>query len=150
MLRLLLVHFGHHALKQSGATRALDWKLGLRLLRDRRVSFLTKLLAIGIGIGALALLEVLELPLEAALALLVPILGLAADFALDGIELIAVPFFVATLLLPFLAPREVVAELRGESAPQAVPATTADFPSRPNSYNYNPGHVYDATGATIR
>ena len=146
MLRLLLTHLGHHYLKQSGATRVLDWKLGLRLLRDRRVPGLTKLLALGLGVGALVALEVFELPLEAALALLVPVLGLAADFAIDGIELLAVPFFVATLLLPFLAPREVVAQLRGEAEPQVAPIPNAG--PRPSSYRN--GNVYDATGATVR
>ncbi len=146
MLRLLLTHLGHHFLKQSGATRALDWKLGLRLLRDRRVPAKTKMLALGMGFGALLTLEVLELPLQTALALLVPVLGLAGDLALDGIELLSVPFFVATLVLPFLAPRDVVAALRAQGEPQ--PATVPNPQSRPNYAGS--GHVYDAQNATIR
>jgi hypothetical protein len=145
MLRFFLVHMGHRLVGQSGVARALDWKLGLRLLRDRRVPATTKLLSFGLGIGALIALEAFELPFETALALLVPVLGLAADFALDGIELLSVPFFVATLALPFLAPREVVDEVRSSMNPQPVSVTTP--PSNRNGYDS--GHVYDAN-ATIR
>lgn len=151
MLRLLLTHLGHHFFKNSNAARLLDWKLGLRLLRDRRVPTSAKFLSLLIGAGALLALEVFELPLQAALALLVPLLGLAADFALDGIELVAVPFFVATLTLPFLAPREVVAQLRGETEPQTVPiATDTPRPQTPYSSGFGTGQVYDAPSATIR
>lgn len=146
MLRLLLTHFGHHFLKQSGASRVLDWKLGLRLLRDRRVPAATKMLSFGLGLCALFAVEVLEFPLESALALLVPVLGLAADLAIDGIELLAVPFFVATLVLPFLAPRAVVAQLRGEAEPQPVPVPNQP----PRSSGFGSGRVYDAGDATIR
>ncbi len=146
MLRLLLTHLGHRFLKQSVAGRVLDWKLGLRLLRDRRVPGSTKVLSMGLGLGALVVLEVLELPLQTALALLVPVLGLAADFALDGIELLAVPFFVSTLLLPFLAPREVVEQVRGQSEPQPVPVEN----NPPRADGFGSGRVYDAEKATIR
>lgn len=145
MLRFLLVHLGHRFVSQSGVTRQLDWKLGLRLLRDRRVPSATKLLSFGLGIAALVALETLELPLQSALALLVPVLGLAADFALDGIELLAVPFFVATLALPFLSPRDVVEDVRARMNPQPV---NAQVPSAPSGLNS--GHVYDAPHSTIR
>ncbi len=144
MLRLLLVHLGHRVLGQSGVGRALDWKLGLRLLRDRRVASATKMLSLGIGVGALIVLEALELPLQSALALLIPVLGLAADFALDGIELLAVPFFVATLALPFLAPRELVDEVRSGLNPQPAKVPV------PNAKGFEAGHVYDAPNATVR
>ncbi len=144
MLRFLLVHLGHRFVSQSGVSRQLDWKLGLRLLRDRRVPSATKLASFGLGIVALVALETLELPLQSALALLVPVLGLAADFALDGIELLAVPFFVATLALPFLAPRDVVDEVRTGMNPQHVKVPI----SNPNAHGS--GHVYDAPNASIR
>ncbi len=144
MLRFLLVHLGHRVLGQSGVGRALDWKLGLRLLRDRRVASATKMSAFGIGLVALVALEVLEMPLQMALALLIPILGLAADFALDGIELLAVPFFVATLALPFLAPRELVDEVRSGMNPQPAKVPV------PSSRGFESGHVYDAPNSTVR
>ncbi|BCM93596.1 hypothetical protein IAD21_05487 [Abditibacteriota bacterium] len=146
MLRLLLTHLGHHFLKNSEAARFLDWKLGLRLLRDRRVPTSAKFFSLVLGLSTLFVLEFLELPIETALALLVPVLGLAADFALDGIELLAVPFFVATLILPFLAPRDIVAQLRGESEPQSVPIPTAT----PRANGFGTGQVYEATSATVR
>lgn len=144
MLRFLLLHFGRRIASESGVGRVLDWKLGLRLLRDRRISPATKLTSLGLGIAALAALQVLELPIEGALALLVPMLGLAGDLALEGVELLAVPFFVATLALPFLAPHEVVEEVRAEMHPQPVGATI------PSANGLDSGHVYDAPGATIR
>ena len=128
--------------------RAFDWKLGLRLFRDGRVPAATKALAVGLGVGALALLQVMELPIESALALLVPVLGLAADAAIEGVEVLAVPFFVATLLLPHLAPLAVVEAMRVETgdSPQTAPIPGAT----PTPQNFGGGHVYDATGATIR
>ncbi|RYX86711.1 hypothetical protein EON83_00600 [bacterium] len=146
MLRLLLTHLGHHFLKHSGATRVLDWKLGLRLLRDRRVPAAAKVLSLVLGLSSLFVLEVLELPIQTALALLVPVLGLAADFAVDGIELLAVPFFVATLLLPFIAPRELVERVRREGEPQTVPIPN----NVPHSNGFVTGNVYDPAGSNIR
>ncbi len=146
MLRLLMTHLGHHFLKNSSAARVLDWKLGLRLLRDRRVPVSAKFLSLVLGLCSLFVLEFFELPIESALALLVPVLGLAADFAIDGIELLAVPFFVATLVLPFLAPRDVVAQLRGESEPQTVPIPNPTA----HTSGFGTGQVYEASGATVR
>jgi len=144
MLRFLLLHFGHRIASESGVGRVLDWKLGLRLLRERRVAPSTKLLSLGLGIGALAALQVLELPIESALALLVPVLGLAGDLALEGVEIFAVPFFVATLALPHLAPRELVEEVRATMHPQPVAATI------PTPSGLDSGHLYDAPSSTIR
>lgn len=144
MLRFLLLHFGHRIASQSGVGRVLDWKLGLRLLRERRVAPSTKLLSLGLGIGALVLLNALEFPAASALALLVPVLGFAGDLALEGVELLAVPFFVATLALPHLAPRELVEQVRATMHPQPVAATI------PTHNGFDSGHLYDAPGATIR
>ena len=144
MLRFLLLHLGHRLVGQSGAGRALDWKLGLRLLRDRRVAPATKLLTLGLGVGALALLQALEFPIESAIALLLPVLGLAADFALSGAEVLAIPFFVATLALPHLAPREVVEEVRAALHPQPVVAPIAP------PQGFDSGHLYDSPNSPVR
>ncbi len=103
---------------------ALDPKFGLKLLRDSRVPLKAKFTAFALGLGAIFVLQILELPLQAALALMLPFVGLAADFALDGAELLAGPLLIATLCLPYLAPRDVVDQIRAEGEGrvyQAVP-----------------------------
>lgn len=106
------------------AGHALDPKFGLKLLRDARVPVKAKIAAFALGLGAVFLLEILELPLQTALWLLLPVVGAVADFAVDGIELLAGPLLVATLTLPYLAPRDLVEQIRAEADGhlyQAVP-----------------------------
>ena len=132
MIRQFATLFGRFLLRKavsSGsnnkiAGNALDPKFGLKLLRDKRVPAKAKISAFALGLGAVFVLEILELPLQTALALLLPFIGLAADFALDGIELLAGPLLVATLTLPYLAPRAVVEQIRAEGdgfVYQAIP-----------------------------
>ncbi|MBW3636532.1 MAG: hypothetical protein KY445_08725 [Armatimonadetes bacterium] len=103
---------------QGASGGALDFKLGLRLLRDGRVPFKSKIAGLGLGLGAVFILEILELPLQTALMLLLPFVGIAADLALDGVELLAGPIIVASLVLPYLAPRDIVEQIRAEGQPQ--------------------------------
>ncbi|MES2460309.1 MAG: hypothetical protein V4671_06985 [Armatimonadota bacterium] len=109
----------------------LDFKMGVSLLRDRRVSAGTKLLALGIGVGLTMLLEVFEMPLETLVAVVLPGVGLAANFAMDGLEAVLCPLLFAALALPHLAPKPVAAEARalrrGVSEPQ--PSPLPDFGS---------------------
>ena len=90
--------------------------LGYALLRDRRVSLRPKLVALGVGLAAVGLIELLQLPLESVLALLLPAVGAATDIAVDGVEAVVVPVLVATLLMPYLAPPSIVQQLRAERA----------------------------------
>lgn len=131
MIRQISNLIGRFLLRKAvsgGATKivgnALDPKFGLKLLRDKRVPTKAKISAFALGLGAVFVLEILELPLQTALMLLLPFVGLAADFALDGIELLAGPLLVATLTLPYLAPRDIVEQIRAEGEGhvyQAVP-----------------------------
>ncbi|MBC8102324.1 MAG: hypothetical protein H7Z41_07030 [Cytophagales bacterium] len=111
----------------------LDFKLGVSLLRDRRVPAATKLLALSIGVGLTFALEAFEMPLEAFVALVLPGVGLAANFAMDGIEAILCPLIFAALAVPHLAPQTVAAEARavrrGLPNPQPSPLQ-ASGPSR--------------------
>jgi hypothetical protein len=100
------------AQKASGG--AVDPKFGLRLLRDSRVPVKSKLAALALGLGAVFVLEILELPLQTALMFLLPVLGIAADFAIDGVELLAGPLLVASLTLQWIAPRAIVDQIRAE------------------------------------
>ncbi len=119
MLSLLMRFFGKRAVhqavaRQSGSGGMLDIKLGMALLRDRRVSVFTKLLALGIGAGLIALLIDMEVPMEALLALFLPLIGFALDGIADTLEAVIGPFVIAALLLPHLVPAPLVARIRDE------------------------------------
>ena len=89
--------------------------LGYTLLRDRRVSIRAKLMALGIGAAVIGLIELLQLPMEGVLAALLPFLGAAGDLALDGAEAVIGPVLIASVVLPHLAPADVVAQIRAET-----------------------------------
>lgn len=123
MIRQVATFVGRYFLRQAvagGANKlvggALDPKFGLKLLRDKRVPVQPKIAAFALGLGAFLVLQILELPLEAALAVLLPFFGLAADIALNGVEFLAGPLLFTTLTLPYFAPREIVEQIRAEAA----------------------------------
>jgi len=89
--------------------------LGYALLRDRRVPIRTKLIALGIGAAGVGAFEVLQLPVEAVVAALLPLIGAAGDLTLDGAEAIIGPVLIAILLLPHLAPADLVRQVRAET-----------------------------------
>ena len=125
------------AVAQGGLQKAFDWRLGLQLMRDGRVPVRCKAQAGILGVLALVALEVLELPIQAALWTFLPLIGFAADAAIDGIELLAVPFLVATISLPFLAPRDIVDAIRRHR--------NGDAPNVDDQ-----GRVYDAASSKVR
>ena len=112
LLRMLSGQLLHRAVNHGGLQKKFDWRLGLQLMRDGRIPAKYKVQAGLLGILALVALEVLELPVQAALWALLPLIGFAADFAVDGLELLVVPFLIATVALPFLAPRALVDAIR--------------------------------------
>ena len=89
-------------------------RLGYRLLRDRRVPIRTKLMALGIGAACIGALELLQLPLEAVLAGILPLIGITGDIAFDGAEAVVGPVIIATMLLPYLVPPPLVRQIRAE------------------------------------
>ena len=103
---------------------ALDLRFGLHLLaRDRNVPVRYKMLALAFGGVLTFLLNVLEIPLEAMLAVFLPVIGLGFDVVLNGLELIVCPVIFGALMLPRLAPRPFVDAAR---AMQAVGTLQAD------------------------
>jgi hypothetical protein len=100
----------------GGIHYAMNAPLGYALLRDRRVSLRPKLVALGVGLAVLGFVELLQIPLESLLALVLPGVGAAGDIAIDGAEAVIVPVLVATLLMPYLAPPSIVRELRAQHA----------------------------------
>jgi hypothetical protein len=89
--------------------------LGYALLRDHRVPIRTKLIALGIGAAGVGAIELLQLPIEGLVAALLPFVGAAGDLALDGAEAIVGPVVIATLLLPYLVPADLVRQIRAET-----------------------------------
>ncbi len=80
-----------------------DFRFGFRL-RDHHVPLKSKVAALAIGVALTGVLTALELPLEALLGLFLPVLGLAADFVVDGLEFLVLPVLFASLILPLLTP----------------------------------------------
>jgi hypothetical protein len=89
--------------------------LGFRLLRDRRVSLRAKLIALGIGAALTGVMELLQLPLEGVAAVFLPFIGAAGDLVLDGAEAVIGPVLIASVLLPHLAPADLVTQIRAET-----------------------------------
>ena len=106
--------------------RLFEFKLGFALLKDSRVPLRQKALAILLGLLLTGVLELLELPFEAILAGLLPMIGIPGDLLVDGLEAVGGPVIFACLLLPFLAPRYLVDKIRSERDPQGK-----DHPNSP-------------------
>jgi|SRR5215469_4447893 len=92
----------------------MDVRLGYRLLKDNRVPLRAKLTALGIGAACIAALEVLEMPLEAVLAAILPLVGITGDIALGGAEVVFGPVLIATILLPYMVAPPLVQQIRAE------------------------------------
>ena len=114
ILRLLGKNIMHKTVAKHTQGSLLDIKLGFALLRDRRIPLGSKLIALAIGGALMAAFIALELPLEAVWAIVLPGLGLGLDGMLDGAEAVAGPVVFGSLLLPFLAPRPLVMQIRAE------------------------------------
>jgi hypothetical protein len=94
--------------------KSMNIRLGYRLLRDHRVPIRAKLMALGIGAACIGALEVLQLPLEAVLAGILPLIGITGDIAFDGAEAVIGPVIIATMLLPYLVAPPLVRQIRAE------------------------------------
>lgn len=117
MLNMMLRLFGeralHKAINAKAGRNPLDIKFGFALLRDKRVPFKSKLLSLVAGIGLLGLLLLLQIPVEVVATTLAPIL-LPLDFAIDGLELVALPILFMAVLLAYIAPRTLVDAIHAE------------------------------------
>ncbi len=114
LLRLLGHRVVHKAVGNQAQKRGLDLKLGFALFKDKRVPLGAKITAIGLGITAMILLDLLELPIEAFLAVLLPMFGFIIDGVFAGVENAVVPVLLSALFLNFTAPKAVVAQIRSE------------------------------------
>ena len=74
-------------------------------------------MALGIGAACIGALELLQLPLEAVLAGILPLIGITGDIAFDGAEAVVGPVIIATMLpmlLPYLVAPPLVRQIRAE------------------------------------
>lgn len=93
-----------------------DLRLGMALMKDRRVPLRSKLTAALMGLAITGIVEFLEIPIEGVIAAVLPIFGITSDVMIDGAEAIAGPLLLATALLPHIAPRHIVEQIRAERA----------------------------------
>lgn len=91
--------------------RRVDIPLGFALLRDRRVPWLRKALALLIGVVGMVAIQALEIPLELLTVIFGSPLGVE-----DGIEALVWPVVLACGVLPYLLPPVLVDTLRAERA----------------------------------
>ncbi len=75
------------------------------MLKDRGIPVTSKVLALGVGVALTGALVLLEVPFEFLVGLLVPVVGLGADVAIDGVEALIMPVVFACMVLPRLHPR---------------------------------------------
>src|SRR5579871_5253788 len=114
LMRLFGGRMAHKAVSKRIEGSAFDPKLGYALLRDRRIPFGSKALALALGGALVAALIALEIPLEMVLAALV--IGIIPEGILDGMEAVIGPFLFGCLILPHIAPRHIVQQIRRERA----------------------------------
>lgn len=93
----------------------LNFRLGFALMRDRRVPILTKLAALASGVTLTAILIAIEFPLESLLGVLVPFLGAGLDLIVDGLEVVALPLLLSSLIIRWMAPKPIVLDLTSVS-----------------------------------
>jgi hypothetical protein len=74
------------------------------------------MIAMAIGAAVVGLIELLQVPLESVFAVILPIIGFAGDVVFDGAEAVIGTVFIATLLMPYLAPASIVQQIRAERA----------------------------------
>ena len=92
-----------------------------RLLLDSRIPIQSKIIAYVIGLAVFAVLSLIELPVETALAFCLPLIGIVGDVAIEGAEFIAVPLLIAALLLPYIAPAGAVELVRRDLEKNVTP-----------------------------
>ena len=114
LLRLVGRRVVHKAVAHQAQRQGIDFKLGFAMFRDKRVPFGAKLMAIVLGLAGMVLLNLVELPAEAFVAIALPILGIPFVGLFNGIENVIGPILLSALFVTVTAPKPVVALLRRE------------------------------------
>ncbi len=114
LLRVVGRRVVHKAVAHQAQRRGIDFKLGFALFRDKRVPFGAKLMAIVLGLAGMVLLNLVELPAEAFVAIFLPLLGIPFVGLFNGIENVIGPILLSGLFLTVTAPKPIIALLRRE------------------------------------
>jgi hypothetical protein len=104
---------------RNGGAPLLDVGLGFSLLRDGRVPLKKKATALLLGLGALMLLNVLELPVEILIAVMLNAPGLGLGILYNAAQIVVGPVLFGSLFLVRLADPGLVASLRAERSTAA-------------------------------
>ena len=133
MLRILLGLLGHKLVKETVGQKVIgsrfNIKLGIALMRDGRLPWRYRFGAMSIGALTAFLLDLVELPLGAIFAVILPIIGVPIDLALLGIEDMAILPIVTLMALPFLAPKWLVEKVQQERTIGTLSPLTIDVPA---------------------
>jgi hypothetical protein len=82
----------------------IDPRRGWSLLTNPGVAAGPKFSALAIGLALTGLLVLFEVPLEGAISVLAPILGLVAGAFADGMEILVLPLLIACASLSIILP----------------------------------------------
>lgn len=119
------------ARRYMGEGKPLDLRLGITLFKDKRVPVAAKMAALMLGTATMMLWNLLELPVEALIALLLPFIGFAFEVAWNGAETLNGAILFSGFILPHVAPKELVARVRSENAgPIPVPVEEPVYRNR--------------------
>ena len=115
----------HAAQNHAGEGKAIDPKFGVKLFRDKRVPVSKKILAVCLGVVAIGVAEVLELPLEALLAPILGLLAIPLELVGLAVESTVGVLAVSATILPHIAPKPLVQQIREEDMFNTVNIVTA-------------------------
>lgn len=122
MLHTILRMFGLRVIQRSlhGSEKKpplLDIGLGIALMRDRRVPFSAKAKSVTLGALTVAIFLALQLPLDAAILILLNAAGLGVNAVMDGLQILFGTILFGALYLTRLAPRALAERVRAEREP---------------------------------
>jgi hypothetical protein len=100
MANLFVRAAGRHAQRRGW----LNVRHGFELLRSPEVPLGRKAAALSIGLLVTVILGAMEVPLAGLVGILLPILGLGFDLAVDGVELIVLPVLFGSIVLARMFP----------------------------------------------
>jgi hypothetical protein len=108
-----------------GEGKLFDLRLGFALFKEKRTPVGAKMSALVLGAVAMMGWNLLELPVEALMAFLLPFVGMVFQVAWNGLETVIGSLLFASLILPRIAPQALVHQVRTGQAEPVLVAETA-------------------------
>jgi hypothetical protein len=120
----------HAGKNHTGEGKAIDPKFGVKLFKDKRVPVGKKILALFLGFLAIFVADLLGISLA---TVLFPILAAldAVEFVSEGLEFTVGILAMSATLLPHLAPKPLVRQIREENSFNTVTATSETIGDAP-------------------